>query len=105
MALLLALLVIVLAGAVAAAAAGWAGLALQAGRGWRDGARHAARVESDAASWLAGDSLAPAAAWSVVDSFEAVRFDLAGGAGQLELVCRVTGPNCVPRRGFLRTVR
>lgn len=112
-ALLLALLVVVLGGAVAAAAAGWAILAQQTGRSWRDAVRRAALVESAAAGWLAGDSLTPAASWGVVDSFEAVRFAPASGAGSLEVICRrpVLAPaesartECLSRRGFVRTAR
>ena len=112
-ALLMALLVVVLGGAVAAAAAGWAILAQQTGRSWRDAVRRAALVESGAAVWLAGDSLAPAASWVVVDSFEAVRFAPPSGAGSLEVVCRrpVLAPaesaqtECLSQRGFVRAPR
>ncbi|HEX9165751.1 MAG TPA: hypothetical protein VF862_07550 [Gemmatimonadales bacterium] len=112
-ALLMALLVVVLGGAVAAAAAGWAILAQQTGRGWRDAARRGAVLESEAAAWLAGDSLAPADSWVVVDSFEAVRFASPTGAGSLEVVCRrpvlaaadSAGTECLSQRGFVRAAR
>lgn len=112
-ALLLALLVVVLGGAVALASAGWAILGQRAGRGWRDATRHAVLLESGAAGWLAGDSLAPFAAWRITDSLDVVRFAPLSGSGILELVCHrgpppppaSSGSRCLPRRGFLRAPR
>jgi hypothetical protein len=112
-ALLLALLVVVLAGAVVVASAGWAILAQRAGRGWRDAARHAILLESGAAAWLAGDSLVPVASWMIVDSLEAVRFAPPSGSGTLELLCHhrmalppdSSGSRCLSGRGYLRTPR
>lgn len=112
-ALLLAVLVVVLGGAVVVASTGWAILAQRAGRGWRDATRHAVTLESGAAAWLAGDSLVPVAAWMIADSLEAVRFAPPSGSGTLELLCHrglplapdSSGSRCLPRRGFLRAPR
>ncbi len=112
-ALLLALLVVVLGGAVAVASTGWAILAQRAGRGWRDATRHAVLVESGAAGWLAGDSLVPFSSWMIADSLEAVRFAPPSGSGMLELLCHrglpspppSSGSRCLLRRGNLRAPR
>lgn len=112
-ALLVALLVVVLAGAVVMASAGWASLAQRAGRGWRDAARHAILLESGAAAWLAGDSLVPVASWLITDSLEVVRFAPPSGSGSLELLCHrglplppdSSGSRCLTRRGYLRAPR
>ena len=112
-ALLLALLVVALAGAVAVASLGWAVLAQHAGRGWRDATRHAVLLESGAAAWLAGDSLVPFVSWPIADSLEAARLVPPSGSGPLELVCHrgpprppdSSGSRCLQQRGFLRAPR
>jgi len=112
-ALLLALLVVVLGGAVAVASLGWAVVAQRAGRGWRDATRHAVLLESEAATWLAGDSLVPFASWRITDSLEAVRLASPSESGMLELLCHrglpqppdSSGARCRTERGFLRAPR
>lgn len=111
-ALVVALLVVMIGGAVAAAALGWAMLQLQAGRGWMAAARHAGDTESTAARWRAGDTTAAVSAWIVTDSLVLVRVSPAG-VGLAELICwrdtvnpaGARSPNCVPQRGFQRGPR
>lgn len=111
-ALVVALLVVVLAGAVAAAALGWGMLQLHAARDWRAAARRASDTESTAARWRAGDTTALVSTWTVTDSLVLVQVSPAG-TGLTELLCwrdtlnpaGAVSSNCVPHRGFLRGPR
>lgn len=111
-ALVVALFVVMIAGAVAASALGWAMLQLHAGRSWQAAAQREGDTESTAARWRAGDTTALVSTWIVTDTLVLVQVALAG-TGLMELICwrdtlnpaGVLSPNCVPHRGFLRGPR
>jgi hypothetical protein len=109
-ALLVAVVVVAMAGAVVAGTLGWAMLQQRAGRSWRAATARTAVLESVAAQWRGGDSSLRPNLWTVVDSLQVARVSSGTEPGLLELVCWAASPdsgvpNCVPRRGFLRAPR
>jgi hypothetical protein len=109
-ALAIALLVVVMAGAVVTGTLAWAVLQQQAGRAWRAAGDQAAGLESAAARWRGGDTTGQALAWPIADSLLVIRVSGTAEAGLLELACwraptDSVAHNCVPHRGFLRGPR